>query len=69
MFIACGGPRNGAPAERNVLVMNRWRYMSLLRSDDGFLRVGPINMLLLRSKDRRVKYVIAVLTVLLISSS
>ena len=36
MFIACWAQRNGAPAERYVLVLNRWMYMSLLRSEDGF---------------------------------
>jgi hypothetical protein len=37
MFLACETRRNGAPVERNVLVMNRWMYMALLRSDDGFM--------------------------------
>ena len=36
MFIACETRRHGAPAERNLLVLNGRMYMSLLRSDDVF---------------------------------
>ena len=52
MFIARRAPGNVAPAERNVLVMNPPDVDVAPAGATMVLRVGSVNMSLLRSIDR-----------------